>query len=227
MSKPEEYRFFLKPLLKEANEAAHREKRSRCIDPRIIESLKPDLYLVDYFTYHKKGEIRLRVLLNDNQRQYLDVSELRFQSLPVVRYNSDGTVKFRFNDRPYPNGREWKETVVTAPVRKQSQFRKNVLKAYGNCCALCMIKDTQLLRAAHIWDVKDGGPDCIKNGISLCVNHEIAFDKGVIRINPDYTVMCPDNINVLVDKLKLPVNVDDYPSKQYIEKKNALIDATK
>lgn len=221
MSKYEEYRFFSKPLLKEANEAALREKRNKCINPSVIEFLSLDyLYYVVKFIYHRKNELRLFIEIDESGKfELLDTSITRFESLPMIRYFEDGKYDVIFSERPYPNGREWQESEILKPIRKQSTFRKKILEAYDNCCSVCEMNALGLLRAAHILDVKDGGPDTIDNGIALCVNHEIAFDKGLLVIQPNYSVECLDNLGVTVDKIKLPKDENYYPSAEYLKKK--------
>ena len=217
----EEYRFFSKPLLKKANEAAHREKRNRCINPEKIEKLPLDfIYYVIGFLYHKKNELRLRILVDENGNfEFIDVSVTRYYSLPLIQFFDDDTCNIKQGERPYPNGREWQESEVKKPLRKQSKFRKLVLSNYSNTCALCEINEPSLLRAAHIWDVKDGGPDTEENGICLCINHETGFDKGLIKINPNYSVEASNGIGVTVNKLKLPSNKKKYPLPKYLKKK--------
>ena len=221
----EEYRFFSKPLLKEANEASNREKRNKCINPSLIESLPLDfVFHVVKFIYHRKNELRLFVEIDETGKiELLDTSITRYKALPTIRYFKNGKYEINFTERPYPNGREWQESEIKKPLRKQSKFRKEVLEAYKNCCAVCELNLPSLLRASHIWDVKNGGPDTINNGIALCVNHEIAFDSGLLIIKPDYKVETKDKIGVIVKELKLPENENDYPCKEYLERKFKLI----
>lgn len=221
MSNFEEYKFFSKTLLKEANDAAHREKRNKCINALIIESLSLDfVYHIIRLMYHRKNELRLFVEIDTSGKfELIDISITRYESLPTIRYFEDGSYEMKFYDRPYQNRREWQESEVLKPIRKQSVFRKMVLEAYNNCCSICEMNEVKLLRAAHILDVKDGGLDTIDNGIALCVNHEIAFDKGLIVIQPDYSLKCLDNIGVTVKKVKLPREVRSYPSTKYLKMK--------
>lgn len=223
-----ECRAFNKFLLIEANEASIREKRNRHIDRSILEKL-PIKYIYevkDSFLHHK-GEMRLTVQLLNGESAFLDVSILRYNSLPFVTFYENGSHDAEFFERPYPNGREWIEITLRKALRKQSSFRKHVLTAYKGCCALCDIKDIGLLRAAHIVDVKDGGQDTISNGILLCVNHEIAFDKGIIKINPDFTVIASEGLGINLTKIKLPDNIDDYPSSEQLENKLSLLSKKK
>ncbi len=139
---------------------------------------------------------------------FLDVSLLRFNSLRTLKRYEDGTVKYESDEevesrRPYPNRREWQKIVVRKPVRKQAQFRRIVLEAYGNQCAVCSVNTPELLRAAHIISVVDGGDDSIKNGICLCVNHEIGFDRGILAITPERRVLINSENDLGIEYLEM------------------------
>jgi putative restriction endonuclease len=71
----------------------------------------------------------------------------------------------------------------------QKRFRRRVLRAYREHCALCRLRHAELLDAAHI--VKDKDPDglpVVSNGLSLCKLHHAAFDGNLIGVRPDYVV---------------------------------------
>ena len=224
----EEYKFFSKPLLKEANEAAHREKRSKCIDPKILQHLSDNfIFYITRVFYHKKNEVRLMIITDENNTvELLDVSVTRYESLPSIEFFDNGKFEVHFSKRPYPNGRAWQEVEIKKPIRQQDKFRTEVLSKYDNTCAVCDNNHKSLLRAAHILPVVNGGPDTIKNGISLCVNHEIAFDRGIIEILPNYQVIAPQNIGVNVNKLKLPLKEEDYPSPNFLKDKLYFLNKT-
>lgn len=211
----EEIKFFSKDLLREANKAAHREKRHCCIDPKRLETFPLDfIYYITKFFYHKRNELRLFVKIDhEGNWALLDVSMTRYETLPTIIFYEDDTFDIKFTERPYPNQREWQETEIIKPLRQQAKFRQSILKAYNNNCAVCNIKDINLLRAAHIIDVKDGGTDEISNGICLCVNHEIAFDRGLLQILPDYSIRHSGDIGIIVETIKLPTAPTDYPDK--------------
>lgn len=217
----EEYKFLSKGLLREANKAAHREKRSRCIHPEIVNNLPLNFvyYVVGMF-YHRKNEVRLQILMDEEgNTELLDMSVTRYMSLPTIKFFGDGKFKVEFPERPYLNGREWQETEIKKPIRQQNKFRDEVLLKYGSTCSLCSIEEQSLLRAAHILGVTEGGQDSINNGICLCVNHEIAFDRGIIKVLPNYEVIAPEGIGVEVNKLKLPTNKEDFPLPEFLKEK--------
>jgi putative restriction endonuclease len=71
----------------------------------------------------------------------------------------------------------------------QRRFRGGVLFAYSSRCAICSLKETRLLDAAHIaGDLEEHGDPIVRNGLSLCSIHHRAFDENLVGISPDYFV---------------------------------------
>jgi putative restriction endonuclease len=80
-------------------------------------------------------------------------------------------------------------TRVTLQRLHQETFRQRVLRAYHDRCAICRLKHTELLDAAHI--LPDGDPrgePIVPNGLALCRLHHAAFDRYVIGIRPDLVI---------------------------------------
>ncbi len=70
-----------------------------------------------------------------------------------------------------------------APLTRDPNFRRAVLRAYERRCAVCnydlRLGDELLgLEAAHIKWHAAGGPDQVSNGLALCGFHHKAFDRG-------------------------------------------------
>ncbi len=64
-----------------------------------------------------------------------------------------------------------------------------MLKAYRDCCAVCRLRHTELLDAAHI--LPDGHPKgepIVPNGLALCKLHHAAFDSDFLGIRPDLVI---------------------------------------
>lgn len=76
-----------------------------------------------------------------------------------------------------------RERVSTSRWERDYKFRSMVLERYKYMCAICRCDEPQLLQAAHIKAVADGGKDTIENGICLCANHHIMLDKDLLKIN--------------------------------------------
>jgi putative restriction endonuclease len=219
---------FTKRDLIEANDAAIREKRSRKMRSEYLTNLPENsLYPIVQYFYHTNDEVRLDIVLNPEvNHALLDVSELRFNSISTAKLYEDGTVEYESNEeiesrRPYPNRREWQETVIRKPVRKQAKFREIVLEAYASQCAVCSVNNPELLRAAHIIPVVDGGDDSINNGICLCVNHEIAFDRGILIITTEREVIVngENDLGIKCLKIRPPSKKEYYPSVDNLAKR--------
>lgn len=87
--------------------------------------------------------------------------------------------------------------VSTPPVRAyalrevrtrlhQQRFRIDVLRAYRTRCAICSLRERQLVQAAHIVsDVEPTGIAAVVNGLALCAIHHLAFDRNLLGIDPD------------------------------------------
>lgn len=85
---------------------------------------------------------------------------------------------------------------------RDPEFREQVLRAYGNRCALCGVKLHLGLspfavgvEAAHIrWFAYDG-PDSVNNGVALCSFHHKAFDLGAFTVQEDLSVSVSEEVN--------------------------------
>lgn len=68
---------------------------------------------------------------------------------------------------------------------QQRRFKTDVLDRYGEMCALCDITAPRLIQGAHLIPKSIGGVDDALNGLPLCLNHHVAFDSFLLRIEPD------------------------------------------
>lgn len=90
----------------------------------------------------------------------------------------------------------------------QARFRGRVLPAYKGQCAICRLKETRLLDAAHIiGDLAEDGVAVVSNGLSLCSIHHRAFDQNLVGVSPDYEVrvarrLLEDDDGPMLDLLK-------------------------
>lgn len=90
----------------------------------------------------------------------------------------------------------------------QARFRGLVLDAYSDRCAICRLKESRLLDAAHIvGDLEEGGAPVVSNGLSLCSIHHRTFDQDLVGVSPDYVVhvsrrLLEDEDGPMLDLLK-------------------------
>ena len=71
----------------------------------------------------------------------------------------------------------------------QQQFRRLVLDAYREQCAICRLRHVELLDAAHILPDRDPrGEPLVSNGLGLCKIHHSAYDAHILGITPEARV---------------------------------------
>ena len=93
--------------------------------------------------------------------------------------------------------------IMTAHMRlkRSAGFRQAVLTAYEHRCCVCGYDlrfggELTGLEAAHIQALYANGPDVVPNGLSLCVFHHNAFDRGAFTIQDDRrTIKCSQQLS--------------------------------
>ena len=83
--------------------------------------------------------------------------------------------------------RSYAERVVNERLH-QPLFRERVLRAYRSSCAICQLRHTRLLDAAHVLSDSAGGQPIVTNGIAMCKIHHAAYDADIFGISPNYEV---------------------------------------
>jgi hypothetical protein len=80
---------------------------------------------------------------------------------------------------------------------RDARFSRRVIDAYGGLCAMCGL-DMELVQGAHIYPVSaPGSHDEPWNGLALCPNHHLAFDRYLVAVDIDTRVIIfhPDIIH--------------------------------
>lgn len=121
------------------------------------------------------------------------------------------------------------ESLVKRPFRDRA-FATGVVAAYDLTCAVTGLQiinggGRPEVQAAHIRAVENGGSDSIRNGVALSGTMHWMFDRGLISIDDDYSVLVADN--KLPDaakqmirpdrKLILPKRADLRPHQSYLK----------
>lgn len=96
--------------------------------------------------------------------------------------------------------RRVEQMLVNRKIR-DANFRKHVLDAYDNTCAVTGIRIVNgggkaEAQAAHIWAVAAGGPDVVQNGVALSATAHWLFDRHLITFD--------ENLCLLVSHNKVP-----------------------
>ena len=78
----------------------------------------------------------------------------------------------------------------------QHELRKQVIKFYNSCCVLCGIDNSDLLIVSHIKPAslyrEDAGK--VKNTLLLCSLHDSMFDKGLISIDGNGSIIISERL---------------------------------
>lgn len=90
------------------------------------------------------------------------------------------------------------QTFVSRPFREES-FRRHVRAAYDNRCAITGLRlinggGRPEVQAAHIMPVASHGPDSIRNGLALSGTVHWLFDRGLISISDELSLIAPPKL---------------------------------
>jgi hypothetical protein len=96
----------------------------------------------------------------------------------------------------------------------QSRFRQNILRAFQGRCIISGDSIDNILEAAHIIPVTNGGSDGPENGLCLRVDIHRLFDSGNIRLRQDgqllvsEVITASENYGFLPNRITLPAFVN-------------------
>ena len=89
------------------------------------------------------------------------------------------------------------ERVTTAKQRiYQNFFRASVLSGFNQRCCICGLPHREILIASHIipWSVREDVRVNPQNGLCLCASHDLAFERGLIGIGTDFSILLCDRV---------------------------------
>lgn len=121
--------------------------------------------------------------------------------------------------------------VITNRVVRDRVFRRVVLRAYDERCAITGLKlinggGRAEVDAAHIRPVEANGPDIVNNGIALSGTAHWMFDRGLIGLSDDLDILIsrqandPDGIRSFVNKAGrafVPPNPHERPHPRFLQ----------
>jgi hypothetical protein len=100
----------------------------------------------------------------------------------VVQAAIDGSGLLAADDHELPAASERARRAAATLVR-DARFSRRVVDAYEGLCAMCGL-DVGLVEGAHIYPVSGpGSHDEPWNGLALCANHHLAFDKHLVGVD--------------------------------------------
>jgi putative restriction endonuclease len=98
-----------------------------------------------------------------------------------------------------------------------TQFKTYIPKIYNYTCAISrqriIVADIQMIDACHIRPWSETKDDSIQNGIALTPTLHRAFDRGIITINPDYTVSVSKDIS---ESAYSPFNLSQFEGRRIL-----------
>lgn len=127
--------------------------------------------------------------LDARERPMPDVAE---EPLPPLAAVAEERSPFE-HAPPLEEERRIVSQLVSRPFRDRA-FAAAVKSAYGDTCAVTGLKminggGRSEVQAAHIRPVADLGPDSVRNGIALSGTIHWMFDRGLLAIDEDYSVL--------------------------------------
>src|SRR5581483_4935867 len=106
---------------------------------------------------------------------------------------------FREDQTPFEQSRN-RINFVTSRIVRDRIFRRIVLRAYSERCAISGLKlingsGRAEVAAAHIRPVEANGPDTISNGIALSGTVHWMFDRGLLSLSDDLQILISRQTN--------------------------------
>ncbi len=95
-------------------------------------------------------------------------------------------------------GDRTEEVVLRKARLVQGFFRRAVLTAYGETCAMCRIGYPEIIIASHIipWSRNERRRADPTNGLALCAFHDKVFDRGFVSIDSTNRILLSDRARV-------------------------------
>lgn len=123
------------------------------------------------------------------------------QMLPRIDVPLEPSAQFEEEQAPFAFEQErMRFTSLTSRVIRDRVFRRVVLRAYDERCAVTGLKlinggGRAEVAAAHIRAVEANGPDIVNNGIALSGTAHWMFDRGLITFADDYEIIVSRHVN--------------------------------
>lgn len=101
--------------------------------------------------------------------------------------------------------------ILTSRTARDANFRKAIIRTYDRRCAFTGLQfinggGRAEVEAAHIKPVSAKGPDSVNNGLALSGTMHWMFDRGLLSLDDDLSIMVSRHVNDVesLDRLLLP-----------------------
>jgi putative restriction endonuclease len=130
-----------------------------------FRGMAPGQYLVIAPVFIAVDDPETRTVLLDQGLPAQDMQPGGFVSSPEVRAYATREARYRLH---------------------QQRFKLDVMRAYRHRCAICALRERELVQAAHIVpDPEPEGIAAVVNGMALCAIHHLAFDRNLLGVDPE------------------------------------------
>lgn len=165
-------------------------------------------------------------LISDSE--YDSILRAAFGPLLAAHDDRDALTTHAFAEEPAFFERPVVERMISRPFR-DAAFALAVRSAYDNTCAMTGLKiinggGRPEVQAAHIRPVASSGPDSVRNGLALSGTIHWMFDRGLLSLDDDLTILMagngvPDTVKRLITpghKLLAPPRPEFRPHPQFL-----------
>ncbi len=123
-----------------------------------------------------------------------------------------------------------RDRLLLSRPKRDAAFARRVKRAYGGRCAMTGLAlrnggGRPEVEAAHIMPVHAGGPDIVQNGLALSGTVHWMFDRGLVAVADDMTILVSHNkvpaevarrLFVPDRKLRLPEDPREHPHPAFL-----------
>ena len=189
--------------------------------PRLIEGRPLEATLMEADGTPKKGgsvQLAVRRLSESDFARIVDRGlPDDLERVEATRYDPQ---PLQLDDVPAPFERPVLERLTRRPFRDVA-FRRKVREAYDYRCAMSGLRlrnggGRPEVQAAHIRPVERLGSDSVRNGLALSGTLHWMFDRGLVSVAEDHTILVSRNKvpGEVVDRLLLPGGKLQLPADQ-------------
>ncbi|MCG9128298.1 HNH endonuclease [Candidatus Poribacteria bacterium] len=200
---------------------------------RLREIIAYGYFNDDLFDILKQPESRELIRQSLIEKYFADrkqeIAELIIEEYKIGEYSQKILEQVR---NAFSAGEKFIPFKTNKSVRKAA-FRRAIMSIYDYTCVVCRLHimtldNVSVTEAAHIIPFSVSGNDDVRNGISLCHLHHWTFDKGLISLNNDYTVIVSDLLvergpdplllkSLIGSHILLPRKHEEYPAQEAME----------
>jgi 5-methylcytosine-specific restriction protein A len=162
----------------------------------------------------KKFRLDYRTKRNHDNRIIIELLGQNNISLPLPLYeitNSEivNEIENEIKLLNFSNISQTEKEVIVKNRIGQNIFRENLFRLHQKCM-ICSLTNNQILRASHIkpWSESSNAERInSNNGLLLCANHDLLFDRYLITFSDEGNIMTAKVIQDEIDQLAIPNNL--------------------